>query len=48
MKNACSVIQKKHDSCVLDVLSLLRYMEGGLPKKWWEFMEERKRRLGEG
>lgn len=26
--------QKKHDSCVLDVLSLLRrYMAGGLPKK---------------
>jgi len=45
----CNVTQKKHDPCVLDVfISAVRYMEGGPPKKWWEFTEERKRRLGEG
>jgi len=42
----CRVTQKKHDPCVLDVfISAVRYMEGGPPKKWWEFTEERKRRL---
>lgn len=45
----CCVTQKKHDPCVLDVfISAVRFMEGGPPKKWWEFTEERKRRLGEG
>lgn len=45
----CRVMQKKHDPCVLDVfISAVRYMEGGPPKKWWEFTEERKRRLGGG
>jgi len=45
----CRVTQKKYDPCVLDVfISAVRYMEGGPPKKWWEFTEERKRRLGEG
>jgi len=40
----CRVTQKKHDPCVLDVfISAVRYMEGGPPKKWWEFTEERKR-----
>ena len=43
----CRVTQVKHDPCVLDVfISAVRYMEGGPPKKWWEFTEERKRRLG--
>ena len=40
----CDVTQVKHDPCVLDVfISAVRYMEGGPPKKWWEFTEERKR-----
>ena len=44
----CRVTQKKHDPCVLDVfISAVRYMEGGPPKKWWEFTEERKRRFWE-
>ena len=43
----CNVTQVMHDPCVLDVfISAVRYMEGGPPKKWWEFTEERKRRLG--
>lgn len=43
----CHVTQLKHDLCVLDVfISAVRYMEGGPPQKWWEFTEERKRRLG--
>ncbi len=43
----CGMTQVKHDPCVLDVfISAVRYMEGGPPKKWWEFTEERKRRLG--
>ncbi|NOZ52416.1 MAG: mitomycin resistance protein [Gammaproteobacteria bacterium] len=34
------------DPCVLDIfISAVRYMEGGPPKKWWEFTEERKRKL---
>ncbi len=42
----CRVMQK-HDPCVLGVfISAVRYMEGGPPKKWWEFTDERKRRLG--
>jgi len=41
----CRVTQKKHDPCVLDVfISAVRYMDGGPPKKWWAFTEERKRR----
>lgn len=40
----CEVTQAKHDPCVLDVfISAVRYMEGGPPKKWWEFTAERKR-----
>jgi len=43
----CDITQKKHDPCVIDVfISVVRYMEGGPPKKWWEFTEERKNKLG--
>lgn len=38
---------KRYDPCMLDVfISAVRYMEGGPPKKWWEFTKERKERLG--
>lgn len=34
---------KQQDPCVLDTfISAVRYMEGGPPKKWWEFTAERK------
>ena len=43
----CSVTQMKHAPCVLDIfISAVRYMEGGPPKKWWEFTDERKRKFG--
>lgn len=43
----CNVTNQKHDPCVIDVfISAVRYMEGGPPKKWWEFTEERKSKLG--
>ena len=42
----CRITQKKHDPCVIDVfISAVKYMEGGPPKKWWEFTEERKKHL---
>ena len=43
----CDVTQVRHDPCVLDTfISAVRYMEGGPPKKWWEFTGERKKKLG--
>ena len=43
----CNVTCKRHDPCVIDVfISAVRYMEGGPPKKWWEFSKERKEKLG--
>ena len=42
----CNVTNQKYDPCVIDVfISAVRYMEGGPPKKWWEFTEERKNKL---
>ncbi|WP_019557019.1 helix-hairpin-helix domain-containing protein [Thiomicrorhabdus arctica] len=39
----CYVTQQKQDPCVLDVfISAVNYMQGGPPKKWWEFTQERK------
>jgi hypothetical protein len=43
----CRKTQKQYDPCVIDVfISAVQYMEGGPPKKWWEFTQERKKRLG--
>lgn len=42
----CDITGKQHDPCVIDVfISAVNYMEGGEPKKWWEFTAERKRKL---
>lgn len=42
----CSLTGKGHDLCLLDTfISVVRFMEGGPPKKWWEFTKERKERL---
>jgi hypothetical protein len=39
----CNLTNKRHDPCLIDVfISAVRYMEGGPPKKWWEFTKERK------
>ena len=43
----CRITGKRHDPCVIDVfISAVRYMEGGEPKKWWEFTRERKQKMG--
>ena len=43
----CNATNQKHDPCVIDIfISAVRYMEGGPPKKWQEFTEERKSKLG--
>ena len=43
----CNTTNQKYDSCVIDIfISAVRYMEGDSPKKWWEFTEERKNKLG--
>jgi len=43
----CNATCKQHDPCVIDVfISAVRYMEGGSPRKWWEFTKERKKKLG--
>jgi len=42
----CTIIGSRQDPCVIDVfISAVRYMEGGPPKKWWEFTNERKKKL---
>ena len=42
-----NITHQKQDPCLLDVfISAVRYMEGGPAKKWWEFTEERKNKLG--
>ena len=42
----CVVTGEKQDPCVIDVfISAVRYMEGGPPKKWWEYTAERKKAL---
>ena len=43
----CKATNLKYDPCVIDIfISAVRYMEGGPAKKWWEFTEERKNKLG--
>ena len=46
-RDLCRVTEKTLDPCIIDVfISAVKYMEGGPPKKWWEFTEERKKHLG--
>ncbi len=41
----CSMTEQKHDPCVIDVfMSAVYFMEGGEPKPWWSFTQERKNR----
>lgn len=45
-RDLCTITQKRHDPCVIDVfISVVKYMEGGPAKKWWEYTEQRKRHL---
>jgi hypothetical protein len=42
----CRAIGVRQDACVIDVfISVVHYMEGGEPRPWWSFTEERKNRL---
>ena len=42
----CSLTKARHDPCVIDVfLSVVSFANGGPPKPWWEFTQERKRIL---
>ncbi len=44
----CAVTGHRHDPCVVDVLiSVVCFMNGGDPKPWWKYTEERKRYLSE-
>lgn len=44
----CTITNKKHDPCILDIfISAVKYMEGDSAKKWWAFTEERKNKLGQ-
>jgi len=43
----CNATNQKYDLCIIDVfISAVNFMEGGTPKKWWEFTEERKIKIG--
>jgi len=45
-RKLCSITQTRQDPCVLDVfISAVRFMEGGPPRKWWEFTAQRKQHL---
>ena len=42
----CTKTGKKFDLCVIDVfMSAIDFMEGGQPTPWWEFTDERKKKL---
>jgi len=42
----CTVSGTMHDPCVIDVfMSVIHFMEGGEPRPWWSFTDERKRTL---
>lgn len=42
----CNITGKRLDPCVIDIfISAVRYMEGGPSKRWWEFTDERKKKM---
>lgn len=42
----CTLTGQRHDPCVIDVfMSITRFMAGEPPRPWWDYTEERKRRL---
>lgn len=42
----CTKTGKRHDPCVIDVfMSVVHFMEGGDPRPWWSFTQERKEHL---
>lgn len=42
----CRQTGRRHDPCVLDIfMAAIDFMEGGAPRAWWTFTEERKTRF---
>ncbi|RUA01140.1 MAG: mitomycin resistance protein [Deltaproteobacteria bacterium] len=42
----CAESGQKHDPCVIDVfMSVVDFMEGGDPRPWWTFTDQRKKRI---
>ena len=42
----CKKTDKTFDPCVIDIfMSAIDFMEGGEPRAWWKFTNERKRTL---
>lgn len=42
----CDLTRSRQDPCVLDTLiSITRFMDGGRPRPWWEYTDERKRMM---
>lgn len=40
----CALAGRRVDPCLADVfIAAVRFMEGGAPRKWWDFTHERKR-----
>lgn len=45
----CRITGERHDPCVADVfLSAVAFMDGGQPRRWWSFTEQRKRAWPQG
>jgi hypothetical protein len=45
----CCMTGQRHDPCLLDTfIAVVRCMEGGPKKSWWEYTAERKRELAAG
>ncbi len=43
----CRLTGSRQDPCVIDVfISITRFMDGGEPRPWWEFTDERRKALG--
>jgi hypothetical protein len=43
-RELCQRSGLKHDPCVIDVfMSVIHFMEGGEPRPWWSFTEQRKK-----
>jgi len=43
-KKLCRKSGTKHDPCVLDVfMSITDFMDGGEPKVWWDYTDNRKK-----
>ncbi len=45
--NLCTITNKRHDPCVIDVfIAAVRFMGGEESKPWWFYTAERKAKLG--